>query len=289
MTHGNPSSGTVETTDLFIDSGGVRLAVRDYGGRGQPLVFVHGGPGPNLTSWDAFARRMVGPFRAVAYDQRGHGQSDDAEDYSYEALRLNEPIVVGHSWGGLIGLKYAALYSSCAGVVCVDGFSIGKQKKMTEDDFVRLEEQLRTHPVISRAIEFAGTPAELEELIDWVRTDGPEAPNESSEAELRRDFVVGNDGLPRFRLSPYHFMALNRAVAEQDLPGLDTYDRIRCPVLLVAATKGGYKRDEVQSVVDRCPKLRVEWLECGHGVQFERPDELADLIIDFAARLDAPI
>ncbi len=300
MTHGNPSSGPVETTDLFIDSGGVRLAVRDYGGRGQPLVFVHGGPGPNLTSWDAFARRMVGPFRAVAYDQRGHGQSDDAEDYSYdalagdiqaivEALRLNEPIVVGHSWGGLIGLKYAALYSSCAGVVCVDGFSIGKQKKMTEDDFVRLEEQLRTHPVISRAIEFAGTPAELDDLLDWVRTKATSDPSEPSAVGLRRGFVEGSDGLLRLHHSIDHFMAMPRAVEEHDLPGLDTYNAIRCPVLLAAATEGGYKRNEVENVLSLYPKLQVEWLKCGHGVQFERPDELADVIIDFAARLDAPI
>ena len=29
-------------------------------------------------------------------------------------------------------------------------------------------------------------------------------------------------------------------------------------------------------------KPQVTWLDCGHGVQFERPDELAGLIADFA-------
>jgi hypothetical protein len=28
--------------DLFVDSGGVRIPVRDYGGDGVPLVLVHG-------------------------------------------------------------------------------------------------------------------------------------------------------------------------------------------------------------------------------------------------------
>ncbi len=109
MSQDNWPSGPTETTDLVVVSGGVRLAVRDFGGDGRALVFVHGGPGPNLASWDSFAARMAGPFRAIAYDLRGHGQSDDAEDYSYDALagdievivqalHLNEPIVVGHSW-----------------------------------------------------------------------------------------------------------------------------------------------------------------------------------------------
>ncbi len=39
-------------TDLFVSSHGVRIAVRDYGGEGRPLVFAHGGPGPNLANWD---------------------------------------------------------------------------------------------------------------------------------------------------------------------------------------------------------------------------------------------
>jgi pimeloyl-ACP methyl ester carboxylesterase len=74
------------TQDFFVHSADVRLAVRDYGGDGPPLMFIHGGPGPNLASWDAFAKSMSDSFRCVAYDQRGHGQSDDADEYSYAAL-----------------------------------------------------------------------------------------------------------------------------------------------------------------------------------------------------------
>ena len=45
--------------DLSINSGAVRLAVREYGGEGTPLILVHGGPGPNLAFWDSFAPRLV--------------------------------------------------------------------------------------------------------------------------------------------------------------------------------------------------------------------------------------
>lgn len=188
----------------------------------------------------------------------------------------------------MIALKYAALYSSCADVVCLDGFSIGKQKKMSEDDLVRLEEQLRTHPVLSRAVEFVGTPDELESLLDWVRTKATDNPNERSEVGLSRGFVEGSDGLLRFHHSIDQFMAMSRAVEDQELPSLDTYDAVRCPVLLVAAEKDIYKRDEVENVLRLYPILQVEWFDCGHGIQAERPDELAKLIFDFAERLDPP-
>ena len=171
-------------TDLFVDSSGVRLAIRDYGGDGRALVFVHGGPGPNLTSWESFAPRMIGQFRAIAYDQRGHGQSSNTSDYSYtalagdiqaivDALHLDAPIVVGHSWGGQIALIYVAMYPDCAGIVAVDGLITGEYRKPSAEQWAWLENELRTNPVISRTADFVGTPEELEELLTWIRTAAP--------------------------------------------------------------------------------------------------------------------
>ena len=59
----------------IVDSGGVRLVVRDSGGRRKPVVLVHG-LGLARHTW-----RRVAPvlsargLRVVAYDQRGHGAS----------------------------------------------------------------------------------------------------------------------------------------------------------------------------------------------------------------------
>ncbi len=297
---GDQAEEPARKTDFFVDSGSIRLAVRDYGGAGQPLILVHGGPGPNLTSWDSFAPRLAGQFRAVAYDQRGHGQSDSAEDYSYsvlsgdiqaiiEALALHNPIVVGHSWGGWIALNYAAQYSSCAGVVCVDGPITGEYTKLSEDVWIRMEEQIRTHPVLSRVLDFAGTSADLEELLAWIRTSDPEHQAEFSEAAFRHSLTAGADGLLRSRQSLDHFMALNRAVDDAEPPSVETYEQITCPVLLVMATQGTqFSRQAVEEVHRRYPKLQVEWLDCGHAIQQERPDELAALIADFSSSSNSP-
>ena len=289
------SKESVRTIDLFVDSGGIRLAVRDYGGEGRPLIFVHGGPGPNLVSWDRFARRMVDRFRAIAYDQRGHGQSDDATDYSYAALAgdiqaisdtlgLDGHIVVGHSWGGMIALVYANLYPECAGVVAVDGFIIDKHRRFTDEDATSLEEQIRSDSVHSRIFDFVGTKAEFEGLLDWIKSERPDRANEAGDEVLWRDLKTTPDGRLRFRWTPSEFIELNRLADQEEPPSTCIYKHILCPMLLVASTNGPFRKG-IERVHERYPQLRVEWLSCGHAVQHERPDDLAALIIDFANSL----
>jgi pimeloyl-ACP methyl ester carboxylesterase len=68
----------------------------------------------------------------VTYDQRGHGASAAASDNSLDAfladlqavldaLALEDPLLVGHSFGGLLAVEHAAAHSGCAGVVGVGG------------------------------------------------------------------------------------------------------------------------------------------------------------------------
>jgi proline iminopeptidase len=89
--------------------------------KAQAVVFIHGGPGANslmfeLTVQDAVAKKG---FHVVAYDQRGSTRSPKgtSADYSFaratedlddlvSALGLVKPILLGHSFGGLIALHY---------------------------------------------------------------------------------------------------------------------------------------------------------------------------------------
>jgi pimeloyl-ACP methyl ester carboxylesterase len=282
----------VDGRDLFVDAGGVRLAVRDYGGEGRPLILLHGGPGPNLAVWDRFAPRLVGRLRVFAFDQRGHGQSDDAQDYSYPTLvgdiravvhrlGLDEPILVGHSWGGMIALLYAADYPECPGVVAVDGILPEEWRGHSDERWGWLEDELRANPVVRRTLGFVGTSAQLDDLLGWVRTVGRSHYPDFSEATFRRDLRVGTDGLLRSRHSLDSIVALHRAVAGHRMPGVEVYGRITCPVMLVMATRGMFGRDTVARTRARHPALRVEWLDSGHAIQEERPNELAALVGNF--------
>jgi pimeloyl-ACP methyl ester carboxylesterase len=112
-----------------VDSGGVRLAVRDAGGDGIPAVLLHGLGAPQR-SWDRVAP-LLASHGVVTYDQRGHGASAAASNYSLDAfwadlqavldgLALERPLLVGHSFGGLLAVEQAAARPGCAGVVGVD-------------------------------------------------------------------------------------------------------------------------------------------------------------------------
>jgi pimeloyl-ACP methyl ester carboxylesterase len=92
--------------DLTVESAGVPLAVRDFGGTGKAVVLLHG-LGRTLVDWSVMAPLVRPHFRTVAFDLRGHGQSGDGP-WSWEQsvadieavatqLSLGTPDVVGHS------------------------------------------------------------------------------------------------------------------------------------------------------------------------------------------------
>ena len=114
-----------------VHSGGVRLAVRDSGGNGTTAVLLHGLGAPQR-SWDRVAPLLAPHLRVVTYDQRGHGASAAADDYPLDAfladlqavldtLALQQPLLVGHSFGGLHADDHAAATPGRAGTGRVGG------------------------------------------------------------------------------------------------------------------------------------------------------------------------
>lgn len=98
---------------------GVRIAYTDTGGAEDPLVLVHGSWGSHH-NWDAVVPGLARRFRVVAYDRRGHSDSDyppgqgsftdDVADLAalIAALNLAPAWVAGNSAGAVITLKLAA-------------------------------------------------------------------------------------------------------------------------------------------------------------------------------------
>src|SRR5712671_7337227 len=115
----------------FVHGGEGKLRVSDGGEGGVPVVLVHG-LGSELETWRPVLDRLRRSRRAIAYDQRGHGQSDPAGEYSIAALAGDLARVVdelglprfwlaGHSFSGTVVSAYAADHSDkLAGVVYVD-------------------------------------------------------------------------------------------------------------------------------------------------------------------------
>ena len=125
------------------------MAYRE-GGRGRPLVFVHGA-GNNAGVWQGVVETLEGGFRAMALDLPGHGGSSCAlvetvEDYAsrvtdfLDALDLEDVVLVGHSMGGAIAIKVLAASSRVtAGILVGTGAVLEVNPKLLKglrEDFV---------------------------------------------------------------------------------------------------------------------------------------------------------
>jgi pimeloyl-ACP methyl ester carboxylesterase len=117
-----------------VDGAAGKLHVSDGGaGAGAAVILIHG-LGSDLEVWRPQLDHLRAGRRAVAYDQRGHGQSEKARDgvYTIEALAadleavrgalgLEKVILVGHSMSGEVLTTYAGAHPErVAGLVYVD-------------------------------------------------------------------------------------------------------------------------------------------------------------------------
>jgi non-heme chloroperoxidase len=106
--------------------GGLRLHVREWGrADGPPILFIHGWSQSHLCWVRQYESALAEEFRLVAYDLRGHGMSEAplesrhytdgelwADDVAaiIEQLRLDQPVLVGWSYGGFIICDYLRAY-----------------------------------------------------------------------------------------------------------------------------------------------------------------------------------
>ena len=140
----------------FIDvDANVRLEVLDWGGSGRSLVLLPGG-GDTAHAFDDFAPRLTGDFHVYGITRRGFGDSGFAALTSgsdtfgddvlavLDALKLDKPVLVGHSIGGQelssIGTRYpnriaALVYLDAAYPYAFDNGKVPTFKELSEAGF----------------------------------------------------------------------------------------------------------------------------------------------------------
>lgn len=107
-----------EATRHSVPVDGRILSCLDFGGGGRPLLALHGHFSEGRT-FAALARDLAPDWRVLALDQRGHGCSERAADYSREGyvsdaasvlahFGVTDAVVLGHSLGGINAYQLAA-------------------------------------------------------------------------------------------------------------------------------------------------------------------------------------
>ncbi|MGI4861361.1 MAG: alpha/beta fold hydrolase [Janthinobacterium lividum] len=120
-------------SDVFIQSGAVRLAVQDYGGSGSLVLLLHGA-GRSAADWLPMTRQLTSNRHVVALDLRGHGLSESGEWTADTVLEDIQTVlqtyssadvsILGHSLGGVLAFLYARKYGGIRRIVDLDGFAL---------------------------------------------------------------------------------------------------------------------------------------------------------------------
>ncbi|MFC8663894.1 alpha/beta fold hydrolase [Streptomyces sp. NPDC057199] len=250
---------------------GVRLACRDWGGTGQPIVLLHGLAG-HAGEWGVLARKLNPRYRVVALDQRGHGASErhprDVSRAAYVAdviavvdqLALRPPVLVGQSLGGHTAMLAAAAHPGLVrALVLVEAGSGGPNPNSPGDIGRWLDSWPTPFPSREAAAAFlgggpvgAGGAAGLEEGEGgwWSRFD--------------RDVMV-------------------RSLAENAQRSFrHEWTQVACPTLVVLAQSSFIPAQEADEMLRQRPAtMALSIPGTGHDLHLEQPGILLTVLSGF--------
>jgi len=267
-------------------SGGVTLAGDAWGPAEGPLVLLQHGGGQTRHAWKSAGEALGrAGYRAIAFDARGHGDSDWAPDGVYgqdamvedlkrllDTLGGRRPVLVGASMGGGTSLVAAGEdHVDATALVLVD-----IAPRIEADGVQRIGAFMRQKPE-----GFAS----LEEVAAAIAAYQPHRKPPRDLAGLAKNLRLGDDGRyhwhwdPRFLLAPREL--------EKRMARLEACGRaLTLPTLLV---RGGLSdvlsEDGAAHFLTLCPHSEyVNITGAGHMVAGDRNDIFAGAVIEFLAR-----
>jgi haloacetate dehalogenase len=276
----------------YVEVGEVTLRVR-HGGRGLPVVLLHGHPRTH-TTWHRVAPQLADSFFVVCPDLRGYGQSTlppDAPQHVQSSKRaMAEDVVsllrrlghdrfavVGHDRGALVAFRAAMDHPrAVTRLVVMDGLPVTEHLERLNERFVRTwwhwwflgQTDKPAEPIIN------GDPDA------WYRTPAPAEMGEANFADLRaalRDPAVVHGMCEDYRAG----LNIDRAHEQADRAA---GHRIACPTLLLAATEDDIDIHGDPEAIWRpwvAGELSSMPIHSGHHQAEEAPDELAQALAAF--------
>jgi pimeloyl-ACP methyl ester carboxylesterase len=264
----------VDDVKLFFDVEGSKLRPDGPTMRKVPtLLLLHGGPGFDHSGFKPAFTQMAEAAQVVYLDLRGNGRSDAGPRNKWtleqwaadvhlfcQALSIDEPIVMGHSLGGIVAMLYAIRHPDQISRLVLSSTSI---QPVAERSFAVFE---RLGGPIARAaaIAFWTDPSE-ESLAAYEEVCIP--------LYTRRAPMAGY--LERAVRNPEMRLVFFEAELQR-LDLLRQLHRIKCPTLIVAGEDDPITpladMEEIAAAMRPGPVKLVRFADAGHGVYRDRPD-----------------
>lgn len=274
-------------TDHHVVLGGMRFHYLDWGAKGPPILFLHGG-GLTAHTYDLVCLALRTRYRCISLDQRGHGDTEwsPVMDYSHaseagdivalaDQLGWKDYVLVGMSMGGLNALQYAGDHSQdLRGLVIVDvGPELQSPGTRRIGDFLSQPDGLDSiDEFVARAVKF--NPLRNPKLLRRsLRHSLRQRPDGKWTWKMDRRMAQQN---PNRQLDPNRYRYLWEYV-----------DRIGCPTLVLRGEKSDvFLDDDAKKLADRLRAGR--WVKipgAGHTVQGDNPAGMVVAMRGFLAEI----
>jgi len=243
------------------------MRIREYGESGPLVIVLHGGPGaPGYMA--PVARELSRGFRVLEPLQRGSGPDPltvarhVADLHELLTSRGGNPVLLGHSWGAMLALAYAATHPECAGPLVLIGcgtFDRAARDRMYEIRQERMDDGTRAR--LERLAE------ELPDPNDRLRAKG-DLMRTLESYELIADDLEGEDCDARANQETWEDML--RLQREGLYPS--AFGAIRSPVLMLHGAVDTHPGSMIRASLEPyIPQLEYqEWDRCGHYPWLEK-------------------
>ncbi len=286
MSAGTRLPGTPEPMHRWKGSGGVTIAADSWGDPKGPLVLLQHGGGQTRHAWKGTGESLGSAgYHAVAFDARGHGDSDWSPDGVYgmdvmvEDLKCviatlggKRPVLVGASMGGGTSLVATGEdHVDATALVLVD-----IAPKVEPEGVDKIQAFMSQKP--------EGFSS-LEEVAQAIGSYQPHREAPKNLDGLAKNVRLTPDGKYRWHWDP-NFRAMRRDIPKRQ-ERLEACSRnLTLPTLLVRGGLSDVLSEEgAQGFLTLCPHSEyVNVTGAGHMVAGDRNDIFANAVIDFLAR-----
>lgn len=274
----------------LMDINHTRLYVKTVGS-GEPVIVIHGGPVLDHSYLFPHLKPLTDEYRLIFYDQRLSGRSSADVDSSdvqlstfiedIESLRLTLNLqkvhLLGHSWGGLLAMKYAIRYPSHINKLMLIN-SMAPSTELWQKEEAKLaeslsrEDSLQRQEIIESELFTSNPPQAIKQLLEL---SFKKQFYEPEKAHLL-DLYVPEDYMKRSRL----FGLLMPDLSSYNLT--DELKKVSIPTLIVYGSSEPASKISGPALHRLIPNSRYVLIEhSGHFPFIEQPVEFRRIITDF--------
>lgn len=271
-------------TDKFIKINGIQFHYRDFGNAdAPPLLILHGLSG-HAWEFDNVAETLSEDFHVHAINQRGHGDSDWATDYSPElmandaaafidSLNLGKVVVIGHSMGGVNGWWLAAKYPDKVSKLVILDIN---PATICRADMTEIWQNIFLQYSEAR---YSTLEEGIQDYLSFYN---------GSRKELLRDFArnslkQGNDGKWIWKLDADNLVKWTQATVGSEKKQWELLSNIKSPTLIIYAGDSPFSEKEVmEKMADSIPNsVLVRIPQSGHDIHFDQFQLLTKSLEEF--------